>query len=63
MRVKFMASIFRRTSEEGSRTLVHGVNAGVGSHGKYLSECQEKKMSQSVRSDAGRECQNICISS
>lgn len=57
MLVRFMASIFRRTSEEGGRTLVHGVTAGAGSHGKYLSECQEKKMSWWVRSDAGRKCQ------
>lgn len=54
---KFMAIIFQRTSEEGSRTLVHGVTAGVESHGKYLSECQEKNMSKWVRSDAGSECQ------
>lgn len=55
--IKFMALIFRRTSEAGSRTLVHGVTAGPDSHGKYLSECQEKEMSYWVRSDAGSECQ------
>lgn len=54
--MKFMAMIFRRTSEEGSRTLVHGVTAGAASHGKYLSECQEKDMSAWVRSDVGVEC-------
>lgn len=55
--IRFMALIFRRTSEEGSRTLVHGVTAGADSHGKYLSECQEKRMSYWVRSNAGTECQ------
>lgn len=53
---KFMALIFQRTSEEGSRTLVHGVTAGSASHGKYLSECQVKEMSQWVRSDDGAKC-------
>ncbi|CAG9973288.1 unnamed protein product [Clonostachys byssicola] len=32
-----------RSSEEGSRTLLHGVAAGEESHGKYLSECEIKE--------------------
>lgn len=54
--VRLMALIFKRTSEEGSRTLVHGVTAGSETHGRYLSECQVKEMSAWVRSDAGERC-------
>lgn len=59
---KYMA----RSSEEGSRTLVHGVSAdwaGDGSakatktHGQYLSECQVKCASGFVRSQAGMQVQ------
>lgn len=32
-----------RSSEEGSRTLLHGLAAGEESHGKYLSECEIKE--------------------
>lgn len=54
---KIMAMIFQRTSEEGSRTLVHGVVTGATTHGKYLSECQVKEMSYWVRtSDEAVEC-------
>ena len=31
---------FARTTEVGSRTLVHATEAGEGSHGQYLSSCQ-----------------------
>jgi len=33
-----MKSLFGRTTEVGSRTLVAGVNAGEESHGKYMSD-------------------------
>jgi len=55
---RFMAVIFRWTSEKGSRTLVHGVTAGAETHGKYLSECQPKPMSAYVRSPEAREARN-----
>lgn len=46
-------AVLGRTAEEGSRTLVHGICAGQESHGKYLSECQVKRQSSYVNSDAG----------
>ena len=36
MRTAFHA----RTTEEGSRTLVHGVQAGKDSHGQYIHDCK-----------------------
>lgn len=54
---RIMAVIFIRTSEEGSRTLVHGVTSGQETHGQYLSECQVKDMSAFVRSARGTEAQ------
>ncbi len=46
-----------RTSEEGSRTLVHASSVGEEAHGRYLSECQVKSESQFVRSEAGQRIQ------
>jgi retinol dehydrogenase 12 len=47
-----------RSSEEGARTLVHGVTeAKTESHGAYLSECQVKNASPFVRSTKGKEVQ------
>jgi retinol dehydrogenase 12 len=52
---RFMFAIMGRTGEEGSRTLVHGLCADVGTHGKYLSECQVKRQSTYVDSDRGQQ--------
>lgn len=47
-----------RSSEAGSRTLVHSATAaGKESHGEYLSECQVKKTSSFVRSTKGKATQ------
>lgn len=46
-----------RTSEKGSRTLVHAITAGRDSHGCYLSECRAKSPSAFVRSADGNELQ------
>jgi retinol dehydrogenase-12 len=42
-----------RTSEEGSRTLVHAVTAGQETHGQYLSECGVAPQSDYMRSERG----------
>ena len=31
--------LFARSTEQGSRTLVHATEAGPESHGQYMSEC------------------------
>lgn len=51
---RIMLSLIGRTSEEGSRTLVHGVVAGADTHDCYLSECQIKPESDFVKSAESR---------
>ena len=51
--LKAALTVMGRTSEQGARTLVHGVLAGKGSNGQYLSECQIKKASPFVNSAEG----------
>lgn len=36
---KFAEKVFARSTEEGSRTLVHGLLAGKESNGQYLNDC------------------------
>jgi NAD(P)-dependent dehydrogenase (short-subunit alcohol dehydrogenase family) len=36
-----MQSLYGRTAEDGSRTLLHGTVAGVESHGKLLHSCED----------------------
>lgn len=43
-----------RTSEEGSRTLVHAVTAGRETHKKYLSECVVAPQSHYMQSERGK---------
>lgn len=43
-----------RTSEQGSRTLVHSVTSGRETHGKYLSECMVAPQSDYCQSERGR---------
>lgn len=38
-RIKNLREKFARTTEEGSRTLVHGATVGWESHGHYLNDC------------------------
>ncbi len=40
-RLKDMHAKFGRTAEDGSRTLLHGVTAGVEDHGKLLHSCHD----------------------
>jgi NAD(P)-dependent dehydrogenase (short-subunit alcohol dehydrogenase family) len=46
-----------RSTEVGSRTLVHAGAAGVETHGKYLDDCEIAEPSALVTGDAGREAQ------
>lgn len=48
-------SVLGRTSEMGSRTLVHAVCAGSETNGVYLSECHEQRQSTYVTSREGQE--------
>ena len=53
--VKFFLA---RTTECGSRTLVHAGVSGAETHGQYLSDCQIVLPSDYVRSPEGYEVQN-----
>ncbi|KAL2673776.1 hypothetical protein Neosp_012220 [[Neocosmospora] mangrovei] len=46
-----------RSSEVGSRTLVHAASAGEETHGTYLSDCKLSPVADFVTSEAGREMQ------
>jgi retinol dehydrogenase 12 len=54
---KLALKVIGRSSEEGSRTLVHGAVAGKEAHGQYLSECKVKPASAFVRSKEGGKLQ------
>lgn len=47
-----------RTSEQGSRALVHAVSAGAETHGRYLNECTVRSWSAFVQSPEGQRTQN-----
>lgn len=49
--------IVARSSEVGSRTLVHAGAAGVETHGKYLNDCVIQEPSALVTDGAGKEAQ------
>ncbi len=55
--VRLQLRLIGRTGEEGSRTLVHASSADKVTHGKYLSECQVKAVSQWATSEAGQHVQ------
>ena len=40
---EMIRAMMARTAEEGSRTILHGLVAGVESHGKLLSGCKIKE--------------------
>jgi retinol dehydrogenase 12 len=50
-----MFALIGRTTEQGSRTLVHGIFAGPESNGQYLSECRVLPESDFLRSEKGNE--------
>jgi len=52
-----MRFLLARTTEVGSRTLVHAGTSGVETHGKYRSDCEITEPSAFVRSDDGKKGQ------
>lgn len=53
-----MYKMFARTSEVGSRTLVHGASAGPESHGQYVPDCKITPTEGLCKGRAGVELQN-----
>ncbi|KAF2442447.1 NAD(P)-binding protein [Karstenula rhodostoma CBS 690.94] len=56
--LKILKFFFARTTEFGSRTLVHAAVSGAESHGHYLSDCKVELPSEYVLSNEGYEVQN-----
>lgn len=50
--------VFARTTEQGSRTLVHAASAGAESHGQYMSNCEVAAVASLVTSAVGYQTQN-----
>lgn len=46
-----------RTTEEGSRTLVHAAQAGPQSHGEFLMDCKVSAPSKFVLSADGKKAE------
>lgn len=53
-----MKLLLARSTECGSRTLVHAAAQGKESHGCYLSDCEIATPSPIVASEEGRETQD-----
>ena len=53
----FSKLLFARTTEYGSRTLVHAISQGPGTHGKHLSSCAIGKRGGIVTAADGQEVQ------
>lgn len=53
----FFRLVVARSTEVGSRTLVHAGASGVDTHGKYLSDCMIEEPSPLVTDAAGKEAQ------
>lgn len=51
-------AILARSTEKGSRTLVHAASAGPESHGHYLHDCQITLPSPLVMSAQGKIAQD-----
>lgn len=56
-RIKIMKFLLARTTEEGSRTLVHAASAGPDTHGQYLNMCQVTPTATVVRGPGGDKTQ------
>ena len=50
-------AVVARSTEEGSRTLVHAAGQGVETHGKYLSECHVANPSSFLETEDGKRVQ------
>ena len=55
--ITLMKKLFCRTTEAGSRTLVHAGIAGPETHGKYMSDCKVKPCAPLVEGKEGTEMQ------
>ena len=57
LQMSIMKFFLARTTEVGSRTLVHAAGAGAETHGGYLNMCQVARTASVVEGPQGREAQ------
>ena len=55
--IKVLMKVFCRTTEVGSRTLVHAGVAGVETHGQYMSDCKISQCSPLIEGKDGAAIQ------
>lgn len=53
-----LKAIFARTTEQGSRTLVHAASQGPETHGQYMSNCRITPPAPLVLNPVGYTTQN-----
>ena len=58
MMFRIMKALLARTTEMGSRSLVHAGSAGANTHGQYLSDCHTAKPAKLVTSPEGEVVQD-----
>jgi NAD(P)-dependent dehydrogenase (short-subunit alcohol dehydrogenase family) len=54
LRIRIMKLLLARSTEEGSRTLVHAASAGPETHGEYLNMCKVAPTATVVESPEGQ---------
>ncbi|KAI4127298.1 MAG: hypothetical protein LQ338_003258 [Usnochroma carphineum] len=57
MRIKIMKFLLARTTEQGSRTLVHAAAAGRETHGEYLNMCKVTPTGSVTKGPEGQRAQ------
>jgi retinol dehydrogenase-12 len=55
--IKFFRYLFARSTEVGSRTLLAGACAGEGSHGMYMSDCENQNVAPWIETEDGARVQ------
>ena len=55
--IKFLRYLLARSTEVGSRTLLGGACAGEGSHGMYMSDCQNQIVAPWIETEDGARVQ------
>jgi retinol dehydrogenase 12 len=55
--VKLMRYLLARSTEVGSRTLLAGACAGEGSHGMYMSDCENRDVVPWIETEEGARVQ------
>jgi retinol dehydrogenase-12 len=55
--IKFLRYLLARSTEVGSRTLLAGACAGEGSHGMYMSDCENREVAPWIETKDGAKVQ------